>query len=201
MKYDLIIFDLGNVILRFDHNISAAKITRRFGLKQKVVYDLFFESEATLLHDEGKISSREFFTRITKQLGIKISFGEFKNYWCNIFSPNKGMIPLVKRLRKKYKVYLMSNINRLHFDFIKKNFSVIKNFDGVILSYKVHALKPDPRIYKEAFRRAKTKPARTVYIDDRRDLIELSRPLGMNNILFINPGQLKRDLKKLSVDT
>jgi putative hydrolase of the HAD superfamily len=201
MPYELIIFDLGNVVLRFDHNISAAKIAGRFGLDRNRVYELFFDSELTKLHDEGKISSRAFVSRITGQLGVKMGFDDFKQCWNDIFFANKGMAPLIKRLKRRYKVYLMSNTNRLHFEFIKDKFRIIGLFDKLVLSYKVRAMKPDPRIYRYALKVAGTAPESAIYIDDRKDLIELSRPLGMRNLLFTGVDRLKKDLKKLSVDT
>ena len=68
MSYDLIIFDLGNVVLNFDHNISAKKVAKRFGVDRKRVYDLFFDSEITRLNDEGKLSQEEFYHKIKKKV-------------------------------------------------------------------------------------------------------------------------------------
>lgn len=196
MKYDLIIFDLGNVVLKFDHTISASKIAKRFGLDKNHLYDLFFDSKITRLHDEGKLSSKEFHSRMTKLMDVPIGFKNFKDCWNNIFVMNSGIEPIIKKLKKRHKVYLMSNTNKLHFEFLKKRFAVLKEFDKVILSYKIGELKPHPKIYRYALKAAGTTPQRTIYIDDRKELIDGARALGIESILFRNVGQLKKDLKK-----
>jgi glucose-1-phosphatase len=199
MDYDLIIFDLGNVTVNFDHNISADKIARRFGLSKKDIYEMFFDSRITQLHDEGRLSPRQFYHKVKKAFRIDIDFGEFKNAWNNIFFANRGMGDLIKKLTKRYRVYLMSNTNKLHFEFIKRKFKIIKKFDRVILSYKIGRRKPHPRIYKYALRLARTSPERTIYIDDRLDLIESARMLGIKSLLFKDISGLRHDLKSLGL--
>jgi len=199
MKYDVIIFDLGRVVVDFDYNMPAEKIKRRFGLDKRKIHDLFFDSRITRLHDEGRLSSREFYDRVKKMLDIDMSFSEFKKCWNDIFFENKQVGKLVRRLKKIYKVYLLSNTNKLHFDFIKKKFSIIKQFDKLILSYKIGKIKPHPAIYKYALRLANCSPQGAIYIDDRPELVEGARRLGINTILFKNISALKKELRSLGV--
>lgn len=203
MKYRLIIFDLGNVIVKFDHGISARKIVRfsnRFHLDVRKVHNLFFDSPITYLHDEGRLSPREFYHRVKDALCITIKFKDFKAYWNDIFFLNQGMSRLIKRLKKRYMLYLMSNTNKMHFDFIKKKFSIIKEFDRTILSFRVGTLKPNPKIYNHALRLAGVRPEETIYIDDRRELVEGARRLGITALTFTGLRQLKKDLRGLGVD-
>ncbi len=199
MKYDLIIFDLGRVLVRFDHSISAKKFAKRYGLDEKYLYGLFFDSRLTKLHDEGKLSSYEFYRAVKKKLMIKIKYKEFKGYWNDIFYPNPGMVKIIKRLKTKYRLYLMSNTNKLHFEYIKSKFRIIKYFDKLILSYEVGKLKPDPIIYKHALRLANLPPNKVLYIDDRPELIKGAAKLGIDGIVFKSIYQLKRDLKKFTL--
>lgn len=194
-KKNLIIFDLGNVVVKFDHNISASKFARRFGLDKNKLYDLFFDSEITRLHDIGRLTPADFYKKVKEALNIKIGFKEFKGYWNNIFYTNPGVSGLISKLKARHKIYLMSNTNKLHFDFIKKKFPVIKKFDKIILSYEFGSLKPDPEIYKYAMKLAGTKPETTLYIDDRKELIEGAKALGINAIVFKNLPELKQELK------
>lgn len=197
MKYNLIIFDLGNVVVKFDHNISAAKIARRFGLNKRYIYDLFFDSKLTCLHDEGKLSPREFYHKFKQLLNIAINFKEFKDIWNNIFFLNPAVVRFIKKIKRKHKVYLMSNINKLHFDFLKNKFGIHKNFDKVILSFEVGERKPHPKIYKHALKLARTTPRKTIFIDDRPELVEGAEKLGIKSIQFQNIGQLKKELARL----
>jgi len=197
MKYNLIIFDLGNVVVKFDHNISAVKIARRFGLDKDYIYNLFFDSELTCLHDEGKLSPREFYHKFKQLLNIAITYKEFKDTWNNIFFLNPPVVRLIKQIKREHKVYLMSNTNKLHFDFLKNKFGIHKNFDKIILSFEVGERKPHPKIYKHALKLAKTTPKKTIFIDDRIELVEGAEKLGIKSIQFQNISQLKKDLTRL----
>ncbi|MEI8176704.1 MAG: HAD family phosphatase [Candidatus Omnitrophota bacterium] len=198
-QYDLILCDLGNVVVKFDHRILARKISRLSGRSTEELYDLFFDSALTRLHDEGKITSREFHERVNNLLGIHTSFDFFKKCWNHIFFTNPGMARIIKDIRRQHMVYLMSNTNRLHFEYIRERFSVINSFDHLVLSYKVGAMKPDKIIYRYALRRAGVSAARTLYIDDRADLIEGGRKLGITGVVFCDPQQLRHDLRKKGV--
>lgn len=48
---------------------------------------------------------------------------------------------------KGYKVYLLSNGNDLHFNYINQTYQLAPHFDGLFLSQKMHMAKPDPEIY------------------------------------------------------
>ena len=54
----------------------------------------------------------------------------------------------VDQIRAKgYKVYLLSNGNDLHFDYINHTYHLAPHFDGLFLSQKMHMAKPEPEIY------------------------------------------------------
>lgn len=197
MAYKLIIFDLGGVVLKFDHHISARKIASRFALDEKHAYDLFFDSGITKPFDEGRLTPFEFHRRVEKLLKIRISYNDFKAYWQDIFFTNPGIGSLIKRLKKTYKVYLLSNTNKLHFDFIRKKFGIIREFDRIILSYKVGVRKPDPLIYRCALKAARVRPDEAVFIDDRPELVEGARSIGITGILFKEIARLKKELNKI----
>jgi len=200
VKYKVIIFDLGGVTLKFDHHISADKIALRFGLDRDYVYNLFFDSKLTNLFDEGNIAPHEFYMKAKKLLDIDISLKELKDCYNDIFSPMPGIEKIIKNLKRRYKVYLMSNTNKSHFDFIRKKFGIIKEFDKLILSYKVGARKPDPIIYRYALKLAGTTPDKVIFIDDRPELIKGARAVGITGIVFKDLSGLKKALKKTLFD-
>ncbi|MBU0581138.1 MAG: HAD-IA family hydrolase, partial [Candidatus Margulisbacteria bacterium] len=105
-------------------------------------------------YDEGKISTDEFFREISSRLKLNISFAEFKPIWQNIFRLNRGVKEMILRLKKRYRLFLLSNTNELHFDFVKKKYDVLGLLDDYILSYKVGFSKPHPRIFQEALKKA-----------------------------------------------
>lgn len=194
----VIIFDLGNVVLKFDIGIIAKKIAAKHNLNEHELFEFFFDSPLTQIHDEGKIDAKEFFKRVRASLNINMSFRQFKAIWSDIFTENKEIIDLLGVLfkSKKYKIYLMSNTNKMHFDYIKKRFKIIKEFDRIFTSYGVGERKPHPKIYLAAIKVAKTGPHNIIFTDDRKELTDAAKEFGIRGIHFRNAAQLKRDLEK-----
>ena len=197
----IIIFDLGNVLLKFDVRIIARKLAERFSLDEDKLFDLFFDSPLTGIHDDGKIDEREFHRRVMEMFNINMAFEEFRDIWVDIFTENTDVAELVQFLLKKYKVFLMTNINKMHFDYIKGKFAIIKEFDKVFTSYEVGERKPHPKIFNAAISYADARPEEIVFIDDRKELIEGARKMGIRGIVFKDIQQLKEDLNKNGVNS
>ena len=191
-----IVFDLGNTVIRFDHSISAKKIANLFKLDSNKIYDTFFDSEITRAFERGLSSPRQFHREASASLGMKLPYEDFVKIWNDIFWEDEGACRLVRDLKKKqYKLFLLSNINRLHFEYIEKSFDIIKVFDELILSFVVGATKPDKRIYDEVIRRAGGNKESLLYIDDREDLIKEAAALGIDSIKFENADKLESMLR------
>lgn len=195
-RYSVIVFDLGNTLIRFDHNISAKKLGLLFGLDSKRIYDVFFDSELTRAFEKGEISPREFYRSITGLLGIDIPYKDFVDIWNDIFWEDKAACDFARQLKKTYRLFLLSNINRLHFEHVRNKFDVIKIFDEIILSYMVGAIKPDRLIFEDVIKRAGGDSARLLYIDDREDLTREAVSLGIDSIRFLGVDELKEEMRK-----
>lgn len=198
-KYSVIAFDLGNTLIRFDHNISAGKIANLCHLDSRKVYDAFFDSEMTRAFERGEISPREFYKRAASHLGVKLPYKDFVNIWNDIFWEDEGVCKLARRLKRTHRLFLLSNINRLHFEHIRKKFDIIKIFDEIILSFMVGAIKPDRIIFEDVIRRAGGDKTKLLYIDDREDLIKEAVSIGIDSIRFESAAQLEEELVKKGV--
>jgi len=193
-KYSVIVFDLGNTLIRFDHNISARKIANLFHLDSKKIYDTFFDSEITRAFEKGEISPKEFHKRASDLLGVKMPYRDFVAIWNDIFWEDEKICELARTLKKSYRLFLLSNVNRLHFEHIEKKFGIIKIFDEIILSYLVGATKPDKLIFEDVIRRAGGDRTKLLYIDDREDLIKEAMALGIDSIRFESTEKLKETM-------
>ncbi|MFC1624429.1 HAD family hydrolase [Candidatus Omnitrophota bacterium] len=199
-KYNAIICDLGNVLIDFDHNIAAKKIMACTPKKEKDIYDLFFDSPITKLYEEGKISPDEFFRKVKDSLKLDMDYNNFLPIWNEIFfeTPiNIKMHNFLKRVKARYKLIMLSNLNKTHFEFLNKKMGIFGEFDRLILSYEVGFRKPAPQIYKAAMDSVKTVPSRAFYIDDRRDLIEAASKLGIKGIAFDGEQAFEEIVKEL----
>ena len=102
-RYSVIIFDLGNTLIRFDHNISAKIIANLFHIDSEKVRSLFFDSEITRLFEKGLVSPRAFYSRVTELLNINIPYRDFVLIWNDIFWEDKESCDIARQLKPKYK--------------------------------------------------------------------------------------------------
>ena len=192
-----VIFDLGNVLIDFDHMIAAKRISKFTDKTPQEIFNLFFDSELTALFEEGKITALNFFSEVKKILNSKLDYAQFLPIWNEIFflsEKNQAVYNLAKLLRDRYKIALLSNINILHFDYLKEKFSVFDAFHNIITSFESGIRKPDPLIYKKTLDLLEAAPQNAFYTDDRVEFIEKACNLGIRGFVFRDAEQLKRDL-------
>ena len=95
----------------------------------------------------------------------------------------------------KYRLFLLSNVNRLHFEYIEKKFDIIKIFDELILSFVIGAVKPEAAIFEDVIRRSGGDKSGILYIDDREDLIKEATAMGIDSIRFEGADKLRAMLR------
>lgn len=195
---ETIIFDLGRVIIGFDHHLVARNLSKISDFDETMLFDLIFTSGLEISFGRGEISPEEFYNKIGQE--VKISFEKFKTIWNDIFFPPKEeMVKLLGELKGRYKLYLLSNTNALHFEYVKNKYEILEIFEEYILSYQVGVSKPDKRIYLEALARSNSPPERCIYIDDIKEFAEAATKVGMKGIHFEGAKKLRRKLQEYGV--
>ena len=76
---------------------------------------------------------------------------------------------------------------------------VLKKLDGLVVSYRIHLLKPDPAIYLYAAKNLGIKPEETLFVDDVLANVEGARKVGMEGYLFTTPEDFAEYLKKSGI--
>lgn len=199
-RYDAIICDLGNVLIDFDHRIAVRRILEHTPKKEEDIYDLFFDSGVTELYEEGRIDPDEFFRRVKDFLKLDMDRDGFFQIWNDIFfetPKNIKMQDFLREARARYKLVLVSNLNKTHFEFLKTRMDIFGEFNKQVLSYEVGHRKPDPEIYRRALESARTTASRAFYVDDRKDLVEAAAKLGIKGIVFDSDGAFEKIIKEL----
>jgi len=194
-----IISDLGRVILDFDHKISISKLVNLINIPAEELNVFIYQSKIDIAFDNGEISAEEFYRYLDGRFNFDISFNEFKEIFTDIFTLKKDVADLLTELKKKYILCLLSNTNALHYEFCERKFNILKIFDYHVLSYKIHVMKPHPKIYREAVKLCGVKPEECVYIDDIEEFANAASHLKINLIHYKGTDTLKKELKKLNV--
>ena len=176
MKVEAFIFDIGNVLLRFRPG-QAEEALARLGLSslpdQAVLQDL------GLRYERGALDRAGFLSALREILGHTGPDEDLTRAWQEIFQPNEPMWRLVEALHGHYPLYLLSNTNCLHHEYLAREYEVFEKFAGGVFSYRAKLMKPEPEIFALAIRQFGVEPGSTVYLDDLSANVEAARAAGL----------------------
>jgi len=196
-----VLFDLGNVIFPFSHNLAAEKIGGASPLSDREIFRRIFDSGLEARFDRGLLSPKEFYRELKKILSLDMTYEEFTEAWNNIFSLNENVIDLIHNLKQNgYPVYILSNTNVLHFDYLRKIYPFLETLDGFFLSFEIGMRKPDRRIFEHAVSGIGTTARAIVYIDDKPEYVTAAEEVGLRAILFDNADGLRRSFQELGIN-
>jgi len=195
-----VISDLGKVILFFDNHIFFKKIANYCSYSEEQIADLV-KAHFNLIEsfDTGKITPEEFYSGVATKLKAHIDLNNFFTIYNDVFSLNPPVLQIMKRLKPKYNLILLSNTDIRRFGFIKQKFPEILIFNEYVLSYEVGFMKPHPQIYREALAKASAEAGECVFIDDIEENIQAAEALGINAILFKPDTDLEKFLRTLGL--
>lgn len=199
--FSLVLCDLGKVILPFDLRIATKAFEKESAVPSEEILRRVMGSSLDLDFEKGKISPEEFYQEVQRRIGLKLPYGRFVSLWNDIFSENKKVSTLIRRLKMKTPVAILSNTNVLHFEFVYKHFPIVREIEHYVLSYEVGVRKPDPEIFEAALERFRVPAPQTAYIDDREDFVVAARTLGLYGIHFRGEELLEKELLQLGLLT
>ncbi len=199
-RIDTVLFDIGNVLIRFDHCTISKSLAKYSHLNSDEVFELVFKNGIVLDYDKGNISSKDFYSLLAKILGLDSDFITFSEMWCESFYENKSMLTIVERLNNICHIGILSDTNHLHFSYMIRNFRVLQLFKKFFLSYKLKTVKSEKTIYFKILNSLKLEANRILYIDDKIELTEIAKKIGYNTISFTNIIQFKKDLLDFGIN-
>ena len=183
--------DFGGVYFTFDSKKFEKELARAAGVDVEAIR-LVHAEKIRDLHVQ-KISEKKFWNHLGKKTGRKVDHKIMRTVVDNHCKPVMSVIRLMKKLRKNYKIILLTN-NTVALDRLNKKYKFYKNFDYVISSHVIRMQKPYKNIYKLLINKAKCKPNEILFIDDLERNLKPAKYLGMKTILFENSTQLKKKM-------
>ena len=196
-----IITDLGGVLIAVDKAPMFESLASRSKLSKQEIAQHFSHTlltSADLDFGRGAITPMEFYEGMCRKLSLSgMGFEEFSKAYCNVFSRKEEVIRLLRKLSSKYITALLSNTDALHYEAWSRLLGKdMKLFKEAILSFQVHAAKPDREIFLEAANKLKLEPGQCIYIDDVKEYSDAAAKVGMHGIHFVSLEQLKEELAK-----
>ncbi len=195
-----IFFDLGNVLVSFSHQKMLKKLAKLSKLPEMQIEKLFFLTGIGKAYENGSLTTKQVFELFSKKSPEKLHYPQFVQAACEIFSPIDQTIDLLPKLKEKgLKLFLLSNTSKVHFQFIKENYSFLSLLDGTILSFEEGVSKPNIAIYEKALQRVNLKSCECYFVDDQEDNIFAAKSVGLHCHHFTSPNSLIIELKKINL--
>ena len=195
----LIISDFGGVICTYDYRIFCGRLAERIGRSSEEIYAAVYGNDLQADFERGRLSGSEYHRTVMRLFGVDMPYADFFRMYGDIFTEIPATCDLLRRLRTRYPLYLLSDTNEIHFGYVRQTVAVLQIFEAFIVSYEVGAMKPDAPIYREAVRRSGIPAEACVFIDDRAGNVEGAKRVGMHAVQFHAPEQCATDLARLGV--
>ena len=197
-----IVFDMGNVLVRFDPELFMDRYSLTGEDRRLIRNEVFRSVEWTML-DRGVIDEEIAEQRILPRLPERLHDAArgLIETWDDPIVPVEGMLELLQALKAKgYRLYLLSNAaTRQPIYWARAEAS--KLMDGALISAEVKLLKPDPQIYRTFLRKFALRPEECVFIDDTPINVEGALYENMAGIVFnMDVAALAQSLHALGVE-
>ncbi|MDQ6759534.1 MAG: HAD family phosphatase [Acidobacteriota bacterium] len=195
-----VIFDLGNVIVPFEFTRGYTQMATLCRYPAAEIPTRIRSSDVVTRFESGQIDARSFVAELSGILEFNITYEAFCDMWMSIFL-SEPLIPesLLQELGQTHRLLLLSNTNEIHFPMLRAAYPMLDRFDHHILSYEVGALKPSPKIYREALARAQCRPEECFFTDDIAAYVDAARQHGIDAVQFQSLAQLESDLLKRGI--
>ena len=200
-KIKNIIFDLGGVILDIDENIVYKEL-EKLGIKTSDLAHSKEFMEIMSKFDTGIYTAPTFRKKTKALLGLeKMTDQRFDAIWNSmLLDIPRERIEAIEKVKKHYKIFLMSNSNVIHYDLYVRDLQLrfgYHEFDELFnksyFSFAEHLEKPDPRFFELILDHEGLLPEETLFIDDTAENIKIAKSLGIHTY-HISRDELVRNL-------
>jgi putative hydrolase of the HAD superfamily len=190
-----LLLDLGNVLVRFDHALTLERLERATGFPAAALRPhVFGPFERDF--DLGRIGARAFFRAVEAAAGLpRLADATWETAWRDIFTRDEAALAALARLSPGVTPVLVSNTNALHWEGVLRVAPELPRLLPLrALSFEVGAAKPDPAHFAAALVLANAAPGDAVFADDRPEIVDAARGLGMDAFLVNDTDDLRDGL-------
>lgn len=182
-----ILFDFGGVIIDIDPPAVIHELVR-IGVKDGLaLHKSLLERNAYFALEKNELKPPAFRDLIRELTGMPLTDSAIDGAWNSIIGGIPGhRMELLKRLRKEYRIFLLSNSNAIHYDYynvyVKREYgleSLDSLFDRTWYSFRLGLFKPDPEIFRRVLSEGNLKAEETLFIDDNAANVTAAEQLGL----------------------
>ena len=180
-----IITDMGNVLLRFDPEVSLNEFCSTEESKNIIRKELFNGPE-WIEGDLGIIKNGDRYEKVRYRVPEKYrsELKECVAHWDICMTPIEGAKEFFANMKAAgYAIYVLSNACSKFYEYFPRYYD-LAFFDGIVVSSDIHIIKPDERIYKYLLDKYRLTASECLFIDDVQKNVDGAEAVGINGFLF-----------------
>ncbi|MBR9946521.1 HAD family phosphatase [Clostridiaceae bacterium Marseille-Q4145] len=193
-----IVFDIGNVLVDYCWQDHIAHYGFKGEKADRIAHAMMLGPDWKEL-DRGVLRGEEFRRLlISKAPELEQEILLLMSDLSTLVRRREGSIPWIQDLKARgYHTYYLSNYGeQVRYD-TAASLDFMKEMDGGIMSYEVHQIKPDEKIYRMLLDRYHLKAEESIFLDDTNINVDGAIKVGMQGLLVENQEQAVRDLNAL----
>ncbi len=178
-----VIFDLGGILIRFQPKEEISKL-HLSNEKSEQLYQAIFCDGLWSAMDQG------IYTGISQTLPIYLErypnlkeeiIAFFHEGWEDMFSLLEEGYQFFQEVKKQgYHCYVLSNYPKEAFAYTEKRYAhVFQQFDGLVISGRIHMAKPDEKIFQYLLDEYQLKKEECIFFDDTLLNVHASNQFGI----------------------
>ncbi|EKD71917.1 MAG: hypothetical protein ACD_46C00064G0002 [uncultured bacterium] len=183
-----IILDLGGVILNIDFQRTYTAFRDLGACNLEKLYSANSQDSVFEDFELGKISADFFRATVKNKLAMAATDSQFDQAWnAMILDLPESRLDFIRLLKKKYKLFLLSNANQIHIDKVLQICQVTYGynpfqsyFDNYYFSNIIGKRKPDANAFLHVLEESKIQAQETLFIDDTMQNIQSAQNMGLN---------------------
>lgn len=188
MEIKNIIFDLGGVILDLHVSRTLEAFSRCSRLPVEEVMRLFRTSAGFEKYERGEFDDNEFRDFVRQLYGIAVSDEQLDQCWNAMLGPiPPAKLDLLIRLKKKYSIFLLSNTNTIHLNYVNSIIlppsettpSLDSYFHQAYYSHFMGKRKPEPEIFEQVLSEHQLQAEESLFLDDNSENIMGAQRVGL----------------------
>ena len=200
MTISTVIFDLGGVVFSYDPDTRLQQFSAFTGETTNTVRKRLIDSGYSQSCDLGRFKGERAYREGIQALGHRMTMEHFRNMWVSVFEPNEEVVVLVRRLKTRAAIALLTNNSDLVRDGLEDSYpDVLELFRPQLFSADLGVMKPDPRIYQLVLNLLDSEPAETLFIDDTAKHIAGAQTMGLTTHHFRTAEILEKELEALAL--
>lgn len=201
--HDVVIFDLGQVLIEVRVDRAFRGISRATGLSVPEV-GLRLARAHPLYHgfETGEVGFEEVRKGVCSLLGSEISPDVFTSIWNAVLGDEiTSTVDLVRLIgrQQRVRVAVLSNTNATHVAHMRKTWPFLKELEHVYMSNEIGLRKPDAGAFLHVLTELGVRPDRAVFVDDREENVHAAEQLGMIGIVASSPEVVESRLVELGL--